>query len=267
MAMTIVGTTTPVIAGVDTHAAVHVAAAVDRVGGVLGIESFITTEAGCQHFDRQAALPWRREPGRRGGHRLLEAGLTRQLERAGIAVVEVDRPNRQVRRREGKSDPVDAVAAARAVLSGQALGQPKARTGDVEAIRVLMVARRSAASERIAALRQLRHLCFTADDQVRRRFEQLSVAQLTVQAAALRPRPRDTVRYSTLLTMRTLARRVAYLDDELDNLAVVIRPLVERGSPSVLAMPGVGYDVTAGSWPNCLDFTARRSRLYWDVQQ
>jgi len=119
-------------------------------------------------------------------------------------VVEVDRPNRQVRRREGKSDPVDAVVAARAALSGQALGLPKARTGDVEAIRVLMVARRSATSERIAALCQPCHLCFTAHDQVRRRFERLSVAQLTAAAAALRPRPGDTVRYSTLLAMRTL---------------------------------------------------------------
>jgi transposase len=162
-----------------------------------------------------------------------------------MAVVEVDRTNRQVRRREGKSDPVDAVVAARAALSGQALGRPKGRNGDVEAIRVLMVARRSAASERIAALCQLRHLCFTADHQVRRRFERLSVGQLTAQAAALRPRPSDTVRYSTLLAMRTLARRVAYLDDELDNLAVVMRPLVERTSPGLLAMHGVGDDVAA----------------------
>jgi transposase len=92
---------------------------------------------------------------------------------------------------------------------------------------------------------QLRHLCFTADHQLRRRFERLSVAQLTAQAAALRPRPTDTVRYSTLLAMRTLARRVAYLDDELDNLAVVIRPLVQRTAPGLLAMHGVGYDVAA----------------------
>lgn len=173
------------------------------------------------------------------------AGLTRQLERAGIAVVEVDRPNRQVRRREGKSDPVDAVVAARAALSGQALGQPKSRNGDVEASRVLTIARRSAASERITALCQLRHLCFTADDQLRRRFERLSVAQLTAQAAALRPRPSDTVRYSTLIAMRTLARRVASLDDELDNLATVMRPLVERSGPGLLSMHGVGYDVAA----------------------
>ncbi len=155
--MTIVEKTCPVTAGVDTHADVHVAAVVDGVGGVLGIESFTTTEAGCVQL-----IGWLRAHGSVNlvgveGTGSYGAGLTRQLERAGIAVVEVDRPNRQVRRREGKSDPVDAVVAARAALSGQALGLPKARTGDVEAIRVLMVARRSATSERIATLCQLRH--------------------------------------------------------------------------------------------------------------
>ena len=122
--MTIVETTCPVTAGVDTHADVHVAAVVDHVGGVLGVEAFETTEAGC------------RASGRAGCARTATvsvvgvegtgsygAGLTRQLARAGISVVEVDRPNRQVRRREGKSDTVDAVAAARAALSGQALGR------------------------------------------------------------------------------------------------------------------------------------------------
>ena len=243
--MTIVETSCSVTAGVDTHADVHVAAVVDHVGGVLGVESFDTTAAGCQQL-----IGWLRAHGDVGlvgveGTGSYGAGLTRDLERAGIAVVEVDRPNRQVRRREGKSDPVDAVIAARAALSGQALGQPKRGDGDVEAIRVLSVARRSAASERIGALSQLRHLCFTADHQVRQRFEHLSVARLTAEAAALRPRPTDDVRYSTLLAIRTLARRVAYLDGELDNLAVVVRPLVERTAPGLLAMHGVGYDVAA----------------------
>ena len=71
------------------------------------------------------------------------------------------------------------------------------------------------------------------------------MARLTAEAAALRPRPTDTVRYSTLLAIRTLARRVAYLDDELDELAAVMRPLVERTAPGLLAMYGVGYDVAA----------------------
>ena len=173
------------------------------------------------------------------------AGLTRQLDRAGIAVVEVDRPNRQVRHREGKSDPVDAVTAARAALSGRALGVPKSRIGDVEAIRVLTVARRSASAERIVTLNQLRHLCFTADEPIRRRFEGLSVARLTATASTLRPRHSDTVRYSTLLAIRTLARRVSYLDDELNELNAAMRPLVDRTAPGLLAVHGVGYDVAA----------------------
>ena len=112
--MTIVETTCSVTAGVDTHADVHVAAVVDHVGGVLGIEAFETTEAGYRQL-----VDWLRshgevEPGRCGGHRLVRGRPARHLSRAGIAVVEVDRPNRQLRRREGKSDPVDAVAAARA---------------------------------------------------------------------------------------------------------------------------------------------------------
>ena len=242
--MTIVETTRAVTAGVDTHAEVHVAAVVDHLGGVLGIEAFETTEAGYQRL-----VGWLRGYGQVElvgveGTGSYGAALTRHLERAGIAVVEVDRPNRQVRRREGKSDPVDAVTAARAALSGRALGRPKSRRGDVEAIRVLSVARRSASSERIVTLNQLRHPCFTADDEIRCRFD-VSVVRLTAQAAALRARPTDTVRYSTLLAIRTLARRVAYLDDELVELNTVMRPLVERTAPGLLGMHGVGYDVAA----------------------
>ena len=243
--MTIVETTCSVTAGVDTHADVHVAAVVDHVGGVLGVETFATTAVGCRQL-----VEWLCSHGAINlvgveGTGSYGAGLTRHLTRAGIRVVEVDRPNRQVRRREGKSDTVDAVAAARAALSGQALGRPKSRDGDVEAIRVLQVACRSAASERIATLCQLRHLVICADDQVRSRFDGLSVARLTAAAATLRPRPSDTVRYSTLLAIRTLGRRVASLDDELDELNVVIRPLVERAAPELLGMYGVGYDVAA----------------------
>ena len=135
--MTIVETTCSVTAGVDTHLDVHVAAVVDQVGGVLGVEAFDTTVAGYEQL-----VTWLRAHGEINvvgveGTGSYGAGLCRHLTRAGISVVEVDRPNRQVRRREGKSDPVDAVAAARAALSGQALGRPKSRDGDVEAIRVL----------------------------------------------------------------------------------------------------------------------------------
>ena len=118
-------------AGVDTHADVHVAAVIDHLGGVIGIEAFDTSAAGCRRL-----VGWLRSHGEINvvgveGTGSYGAGLCRHLTGAGIAVVEVevDRPNRQVRRREGKTDTVDAVAAARAALSGQALGARRAATG------------------------------------------------------------------------------------------------------------------------------------------
>jgi transposase len=244
--MTIVENTRPVTGGVDTHAEMHVAAVVDHLGGVLGIEAFETTEAGYQRL-----IGWMRSF---GAVRLVGvegtgsygAGLARHLARARIELVEVDRPNRQARHRDGKSDPLDAVAAARAALSGVATGRPKSRDGNVEAIRVLMVARRSAISERIVTLNQLRHVCFTADPAIRRRFEGLSIAQLIKTAAALKPRPGDdSVRYATLITIRALARRVVYLREEVAEITALLKPLVERTAPGLLDVYGVGYEVAA----------------------
>lgn len=243
--MAIVEATRHVTGGVDTHADLHVAAAVDQLGGVIGIEAFETTEAGYQRL-----TGWLRSHGQLSlvgveGTGSYGAGLTRHLERAGIDVVEVDRPNRQARHRAGKSDNIDAVAAARAALAGTAMGVPKSRDGNVEAIRVVTVARRSAASERIAALNQLRHLVFTSDPATRARFEGLSPARLVKTAAALRPRPADPVRHATLLAIRTLAQRVAYLEAESAELARVIKPLIDTTAPGLLEVFGVGYDVAA----------------------
>ena len=98
------------------------------------------------------------------------AGITRHLTGKGIQVVEVDRPNGQARHRDGKSDSVDAVAAARAALSGTAIGTPKSRTGNIEAIRVLTVARRSAAGDWNTIVTQMRHVVFCAPDEIRARF-------------------------------------------------------------------------------------------------
>ena len=111
-----------------THLDVHVAAALDAIGGVLGVESFVTTPKGYT-----AMLEWMSAFGTISkvgveGTGAYGAGLGRFLARAGIEVVEVDRPNRQVRRAKGKSDPADAVEAARAVLSGRCTGAPSPGT-------------------------------------------------------------------------------------------------------------------------------------------
>jgi transposase len=130
--------------GVDTHKDVHVAAALDGLGRVLGTESFPATATGYRQLDE-----WMRSFGELDavgieGTGAWGAGLARALTARGIRVVEVQRPNRQHRRRHGKSDPADAIGAARAVLAGEANGTPKAATGGVEAIRLIQIARRSA---------------------------------------------------------------------------------------------------------------------------
>ena len=116
------------------------------------------------------------------------AGLARFLRRADVEVIEVDRPNRAERRRSGKSDPLDAVEAARAALSGRAQGISKSRDGAVEAIRVLVVAKRSARSARVKALTQMRHLeVHPPPTSCAVRLKGLTVAALTAEAVRLRP--------------------------------------------------------------------------------
>lgn len=245
--MTIVGISPDhVIGGIDTHADVHVAAVVNHVGGVLEVGSFPTTTAGYRRL-----VGWLRSHGDVAlvgveGTGSYGVGVARYLARVGIEVVEVDRPNRQTRHRHGKSDPVDAVAAARAALSGVASGRPKARDGNVEAIRVLMIARRSAVDARIETLNQLRHLVFCAPAETRRKFSGLTPIGLTNKAAGLRPRQGDDpVRYVTLLTLRTLARRVQYLREETKELNRLLRPLIRDTAPGLLGVFGVGYDTAA----------------------
>ena len=147
--MTIVEDRPVITGGVDTHAGLHVAAALDPVGGLLGVQEFPATTAGYADLLRwlggfgDVALVGVEGTGSYG------AGLARHLAAAGVRVVEADR---QDRHRQGKSDPLDAVSAARAVLSGRASGAPRGRDGAVEAIRALMVAKRSARHERTQAI-------------------------------------------------------------------------------------------------------------------
>ena len=147
MTMTTLEAVRGVTGGVDTHRDVHVAAVLDPLGGLLGSESFEANLAGYK-----ALVAWLETFGavtKVGveGTGSYGAGLARHLRRVGVEVIEVNRPNREERRRSGKSDPLDAVEAARAALSGRAK-QPKSKDGAVEAIRVLVVAKRSARQAR-----------------------------------------------------------------------------------------------------------------------
>ena len=233
MATTIVEAGRTVVGGVDTHLDVHVAAALDPIGGVLGVESFAATPRGYR-----AMLEWM------GGFGTLSkvgvegtgsygAGLGRFLGQAGVEVIEVDRPNRQVRRTKGKSDPADAVEAARAVLSGRCTGAPKTKDGNVEAIRALLVAKRSAREGRLRAVNQMRQLTYTGPDQLRSRLKGLSITDLVAETAAMRPRAvGDPVVYATKVSLAALGRRVLSLEDEIAGTDSLLADLVTTYAPT-----------------------------------
>ena len=258
----------PVTGGVDTHLDLNVAAALDGIGGLLGVAEFPATLEGHRQM-----LGWLSAFGpvaRVGveGTGSYGAGLARFLRRAGVAIVEVDRPSRQARRRAGKSDPLDAVEAARAALSGRACGAARSRDGNVEAIRVLVVAKRSARSTKIQALNQIRHLGFTAPDELRQRLAGVSRQQLAAKAAALRPgsmrEGADPVMPATKTALQILGRRVLALDAEKARIDALLSGLVTQTAPQLLALHGVGIDtaaallVTAGDNPGRL-----RSEAAW----
>ena len=229
----------------DTHAGVHVAAALDRIGGLLGVRQFPATAAGYADL-----LEWLGEFGSAAlvgieGTGSYGAGLARYMADAGVRVVEVNRADRQDRHRQGKSDPLDAVSAARAAQSGRASGAPKGRDGAVEAIRALMVAKRSARQERAQAINQARALILTGPDELRARFAGHTPAALVAAIAALRPRPGDVPGYATRIALRELGRRVQFLDAQLDRLDELIIPLVTARAPGLLALHGVGPDTAA----------------------
>ncbi|MGB7877263.1 MAG: IS110 family transposase [Ilumatobacteraceae bacterium] len=225
----------------------HVAAAVDANGGVLGVETFDTTTHGYRELVAWlAGFGTVRLVGVEGTGSY-GAGICRHLVGKGIAVVEVDRPNRQARHRAGKTDSVDAIAAARAALTGTATGVPKSRTGKIEAIRVIMVARRSAGDEWISIINQMRHLVFCAPDEIRARFLDLSPIKLARTCATLRPRRSDDdiVRFTTLSTLRELGRRALFVREQKDRLSAEMRPLINEFAPALIEMKGVGYDTAA----------------------
>jgi pimeloyl-ACP methyl ester carboxylesterase len=143
----------------------------------------------------------------------------------------VDRPNRQVRRRKGKTDTVDAIEAARAAQAQRQIGAAKTRDGQVEAIRALVVAKRSAKSSRIKTMNQIRHLGFTASEEIRLSLHGLSRKMLPRKAAAMRPRTgQDPVTFATKTALRTLGQRALALEAEMDQIDVHARALAQPGN-------------------------------------
>lgn len=234
-----------VVVGVDTHLDLHVAVALDGLGRRLGGLAVTTDPVGYQQL-----LSWAQTFGTDvtagvEGTSSFGAGLSRFLTAAGVAVHEVARPDRQRRRRLGKTDAVDAENAARAVLAGDAIGVPKTGTGTIEMVRALRVARRSAEHQRTSAINQMRSLVVTGPDQLRADLRALTAKQLLATARGFRPGALHTTAAATKLALRSLARRVHHLDEELAALDGELTTLVQRAAPRLLAVRGVGVQTAA----------------------
>jgi transposase len=173
------------------------------------------------------------------------AGLTRYLHDHDVRVVEIDRPNRQRRRRRGKSDPEDAVSAARAAQGGEAKGLAKTRDGNVESMRVLRVARSSARRGRTQALNQMRSLISTAPDTLRSELRELTIYQVLERTSAYRPGTKRDIVSLTKETLRMLARRAIALEDEVREIDAVLKALVTETAPELCDVIGVGTDVAS----------------------
>ncbi|WP_079167803.1 IS110 family transposase, partial [Streptomyces pactum] len=239
--------------GVDSHTdTLHVAVISDN-GGHLADAEFTTTAAGYA-----AALAFLTAHGHViaigvEGTASYGAGFTRAAREAGLHVVEVNRPDRAERRRIGKSDPIDAYAAARAALSGRASSAPKDDT--VAGIRALHNAARSAVKARTAALNQIGSLLITAPDTIRAKYGRLKGTDRTDALARLRPAG-DAVHTAVLTALKSLARRVKKLTVEHETLVKALDSVVSVHNPGLRAAHGVGPDtaaqllVTAGGNPD-----------------
>jgi transposase len=231
---------------VDTHKDVHVAAVVDERGKILDTASFSATAKGYREL-----LCWLSSFGELAkvgveGTGAYGAGLARHLGNEGVEVVEVNRPNRQARRRRGKSDTIDAEAAARAAVNGEAVVTPKSQGSVVESIRVLRVAFTSARNSRTRVALQIRDLIVTAPDQLRMVLGPLSTAERVARCARFHHTGdvADPI-VGTKLALRTLARRYEALSAEMAEMEATLDQLTARANPALRGAKGVGPDVAA----------------------
>jgi len=244
--MTSLAALVEVVIGVDTHVDTHTAAAVDtHTGGVLAEVTVITDPDGYAELvdfaDRHSAVrAWAIEG--TGGH---GNGLTRLLVERGEMIIELDRPERPHRRGGEKSDPLDAVRAAREAMSRSELATPRS-SGDRQALSVLLAARRSAVQAAGDAKRQIFALVIAAPETLRTRFRGKKSPAMLTAAARLRVHPNwDTETVTTAMVLRDLARRAVTLTSEANRHEQAILAIVRSWRPELLDQFGVGPVIAA----------------------
>ena len=235
------------VVGVDTHRDQHAVAVVDAHTGAVIAQT--TTAARTRGYQDAVRFADRHAPGARlwaiegTGH--YGAGLARQLQRHGEVVREVDRSSRGERRLRGKDDQLDAVRAARAPLAHEHRGRPRSCERQ-EALRLLLLARRTAVETRKVALVQLRSVIVTAPDDLRAELRRLPLGELLNRCSRFRrSSSRTPAQLATVLVLRTLARRIQAATAEAETLEREILSHVRAVVPELLDEPGIGPIVAA----------------------
>ncbi len=242
-----------VIGGVDTHKDSHHAAVITDSGKLLDDQRFPASGEG-----HRALLAWLQSFGDVlaigiEGTSSYGAELTRVLTTSGIALFEVNRPDRSARRRRGKSDQLDSEQAARSVLAGTATAIPKAKSGSVEVIRTLRVTRSTAVKAKTQAMNALQSILVTAPTGLREELIPLRARTLINRCSQLRPettvisdlvqQPDRMLTAATKTALRDLARRWLALDREAKDLSKQIALIVEHVAPELTALHGVGAEI------------------------
>lgn len=245
------------VIGADTHLDTIHLAAISDTGKPLNDAQFPARPAGYY-----LAVKWAQSFGvvlRAGveGTSSYGAGLTRALLDAGIEVNEINRSDRAGRRRQGKSDPLDAYAAARTALAGHGLAVPKDE--HTTALRALLTARRGAVKARTAAINQIKALLVSAPAELRERYRRHTTTGLIRVLARCRPAAHDEPITAAVLTgCKALAQRIEFLEDQTHTLTAELDRLVTAINPALRAAYGVGPDtaaqliITAGTNPHRL---------------
>ena len=253
--------------GVDTHKDTHTAAVKDQLGRTVGRTQVPATPAGYRELMDWAAsfgevVEWGIE-----GTGSYGAGLCRFLTASGQVVTEVIRPDRKARRQNGKSDPVDAEAAAWSVQAGEATAKPKSGDGLVEAIRCLTIARRSAMKARTQAINEMKALVVTAPAELRERLRGLRGPQLARTCIGLRAGQVDDASTGLCFALACLARRYRDLETEIKELDGELNHIVPTVGQALIKIRGVGVQVaaqlliTAGDNPHRLRSEASFAKL------
>jgi transposase len=226
------------VIGVDSHRDRHAFAVVSAAGVVESEQELDADPAG---YRQALALAGRHASGRRvwaiEGTGSYGAGLARFLSVEGEAVLEVERPRKTGSRGRLKSDRLDALRAAKAVLAGEQLARPRG-SGDRESLRALLVTREGAVAAKRASLGQLRSLLVSCPEPLRSKLRPLPTTRLLRRCAAMRPRP--GCQHGQLLALRACARRTLTLQREANELEQAISAEISRLAPSLLDQPGIG---------------------------